>query len=86
MTYSQLPFNGQTKIINGVSYVYTSANNSWTVGTGIPSSTEIVYADVVYITSTNGINFSGTVTGSPTISTNRGFTLLTFTGSGTYTA
>jgi hypothetical protein len=58
MTFSQLPFNGQTKIINGVSYVYTSANNSWTVGTGIPSSTEIVYADVVYITSTNGINFS----------------------------
>ena len=62
MTYSQLPFNGQTKIINGVSYVYTSANNSWTIGTGIPSSTEIVYADVVYITSTNGINFSdGTI-------------------------
>jgi len=58
MTYSQLPFNGQTKIINGVSYVYTAANNSWTLGTGIPSSTEIVYADVVYITSTNGINFS----------------------------
>jgi hypothetical protein len=38
--------------------VYTAANNSWTLGTGIPSSTEIVYADVVYITSTNGINFS----------------------------
>lgn len=58
MTYSQLPFNGQTKIINGVSYVYTSANNSWTVGTSVPSSTEIVYADAVYVTSTNGINFS----------------------------
>lgn len=58
MTFSQLPFNGQTKIINGVSYVYTSANNSWTVGTSVPSSTEIVYADTVYITSTNGINFS----------------------------
>ncbi len=58
MTYSQLPFNGQTKIINGVSYVYTAANNSWTLGTAIPSSTEIVYADSVYITSTNGINFS----------------------------
>jgi hypothetical protein len=58
MTYSQLPFNGQTKVINGVSYVYTAANNSWTLGTAIPSSTEIVYADVVYITSTNGINFS----------------------------
>jgi hypothetical protein len=57
MTYSQLPFNGQTKIINGVSYVYTSANNSWTVGTSVPSSTEIVYADTVYVTSTNGINF-----------------------------
>lgn len=58
MTYSQLPFNGQTKIINGVSYVYTSANNSWTVGVSVPSSTEIVYADTVYVTSTNGINFS----------------------------
>ncbi len=58
MTYSQLPFNGQTKIINGISYVYTAANNSWTLGTAIPSSTEIVYADSVYITSTNGINFS----------------------------
>lgn len=58
MTYSQLPFNGQTKIINGVSYVYTSANNSWTVGVSVPSSTEIVYADAVYVTSTNGINFS----------------------------
>ena len=58
MTFSQLPFNSQTKIINGISYVYTAANNSWTVGTAIPSSNEIVYADVVYITSTNGINFS----------------------------
>jgi hypothetical protein len=58
MTFSQLPFNGQTKIINGVSYVYTSANNSWTVGTSVPSSAEIVYADTVYVTSTNGINFS----------------------------
>jgi hypothetical protein len=58
MAIQQLPLNGQTKIINGVSYVYTAANNSWTVGTTVPPSTDIVYSDSLYISSNNGITFS----------------------------
>ena len=62
MTIQQLPTNGETKVINGVSYVYTSANNSWTVGVAVPQSTEIVYSESLYISSSNGITFSdGTV-------------------------
>ena len=61
MAIQQLPINGESKIINGVSYVYTAANNSWTVGVSVPYSEEIIYSDSLYI-SGNGITFSdGTV-------------------------
>jgi hypothetical protein len=57
MSIQQLPINGESKIINGVSYVYTAANNSWTVGVSVPYSEEIVYSDSLFI-SGNGITFS----------------------------
>jgi hypothetical protein len=58
MAIQQLPINGETKIINGVSYVYTAANSSWTIGTSVPQSTEIVYSDSLYISGSNGITFA----------------------------
>lgn len=57
MAIQQLPINGESKIINGVSYVYTAANNRWTVGVSVPYSEEIVYSDSLFI-SGNGITFS----------------------------
>jgi hypothetical protein len=57
MAIQQLPINGESKIINGVGYVYTAANNSWTVGVSVPFSEEIVYSDSLFI-SGNGITFS----------------------------
>jgi hypothetical protein len=57
MAIQQLPINGESKIIKGVSYVYTAANNSWTVGVSVPYSEEIVYSDSLFI-SGNGITFS----------------------------
>jgi hypothetical protein len=57
MAIQQLPINGESKIINGVSYVYTAANNSWKVGVSVPYSEEIVYSDSLFI-SGNGITFS----------------------------
>ena len=61
MAIQQLPINGESKIINGVSYVYTAANNRWTVGVSVPYSEEIIYSDSLFI-SGNGITFSdGTV-------------------------
>jgi hypothetical protein len=57
MAIQQLPINGESKIINGVGYVYTAANNSWTVGVSVPYSEEIVYSDSLFI-SGNGITFS----------------------------